>query len=61
MNRFVFTDDAPTKQWMIVNLQEMDFNSCIWRATLIEVYDSEIDTAEELINYPTHTYDYIFE
>jgi hypothetical protein len=58
MNRFIFTDDAPTKQFMIVNLQEMDFVSCQWKATLIETYDSTIDTS--FTDYPPHSFDFLY-
>jgi len=58
MNRFIFTDDAPTKQFMIVNLQEMDFVSCQWKATLMETYDSTIDTS--FTDYPAHSFDFLY-
>ena len=58
MNRFVFVDDAPTKQFMIVNLQELNFVTCQWKATLIEIYDSAIDTDDT--NYPPHTFDFLY-
>jgi hypothetical protein len=58
MNRFIFTDDAPTKQFMIVNLQEIDFVSCQWKATLIETYDSTIDTS--FTDYPPHSFDFLY-
>ena len=58
MNRFIFTDDAPTKQFMIVNLQEMDFVSCQWKATLMETYDSTIDTS--FTDYPPHSFDFLY-
>ena len=58
MNRFIFTDDAPTKQFMIVNLQEIDFVSCQWKATLMETYDSTIDTS--FTDYPPHSFDFLY-
>jgi len=58
MNRFIFTDDAPTKQFMIVNLQEMDFVSCQWKATLMETYDSTIDAS--FTDYPQHSFDFLY-
>jgi len=58
MNRFIFTDDASTKQFMIVNLQEMDFVSCQWKATLMETYDSTIDTS--FTDYPPHSFDFLY-
>ena len=58
MNRFIFTNDAPTKQFMIVNLQEMDFVSCQWKATLMETYDSTIDTS--FTDYPPHSFDFLY-
>lgn len=58
MNRFIFADDAPTKQFMIVNLQEIDFVSCQWKATLLETYDSTIDTS--FTDYPPHSFDFLY-
>ena len=58
LNRFVFTEDAPTKQFMIVNLQEIDFVSCQWKATLLETYDSTIDTS--FTDYPPHSFDFLY-
>lgn len=59
LNRFVFTEDAATKQFMIVNLQELDFVSCQWKATLMEIYDSTIDT--DLTDYPLHSFDFLYQ
>jgi hypothetical protein len=59
MNRFIFSDDAPTKQFMIVNLQEIDFLSCQWKATLIETYDSTLDAT--LTDYPPHSFDFLYQ
>ena len=44
MNTVVFVDDDPNKVYAILNLKEIDFSSCIWSATLLEVYDSEKDS-----------------
>jgi hypothetical protein len=59
MSRFIFYDDAPTKQFMIVNLQEIDFVSCQWKATLIETYDSTLDAT--LTDYPPHSFDFLYQ
>ena len=59
MNRFIFSDDAPDKQFMIVNLQEIDFVSCLWKATLIETYDSTLDA--DLTDYPPHSFDFLYQ
>jgi hypothetical protein len=59
MSRFIFQDDAPTKQFMIVNLQEIDFVSCQWKATLIETYDSTLDAT--LTDYPPHSFDFLYQ
>ncbi len=58
-NKFIFTDDAPTKKWMIVNLSEMDFSTTEWKAQLIEVWDSEIDSNDPA-QYPPHSYGYVY-
>jgi hypothetical protein len=60
MNRFVFVDDAPTKKFMIANLSEMDFMNATWRATLVEVYDSAVDS-EDTANYPPHDFGNIYK
>lgn len=59
-NKFIFTDDAPTKKWMIVNLSEMDFSTTEWKAQLIEVWDDDIDSNDPEL-YPPHTFGNIFE
>lgn len=59
-NKFIFTDDAPTKKWMIVNLSEMDFSTTEWKAQLVEVWDNDIDTNDPN-EYPPHSYGNIFE
>ena len=59
MNRFVFVDDSPTKQFMIMNLQEMDFVAGTLKATLIETLDdSESDDPDD---YPDHKFGYIYQ
>lgn len=60
MNKFVFVDDAPTKVFMILNLQDMDFSQSVWRATLIEVWDSTVDDADP-VGYPDHSFANIYE
>ena len=59
-NRFIFVDDAPTKTWMIGNLEELNFAEGTWKATLIEVWDTELDDADPA-NYPLHTFGNIYE
>jgi hypothetical protein len=59
MNRFVFTDDAPGKQFMILNLKEIDFVAGTMSVTLIETWDSGDD--DNPANYPTHDFGYIYE
>lgn len=59
-NKFIFTDDAPTKKWMIANLSEMDFSTTEWKGQLIEVWDSEIDSNDPA-NYPPHSSGDIYE
>lgn len=43
---FIFVDDLPTKQFMILNLNEIDFNAATWSATLIETFDTDIDDSD---------------
>jgi hypothetical protein len=59
MSRFIFSDDAPGKQFMIVNLQEIDFVSCQWKATLIETFDNTLDAT--LTDYPPHSFDFLYQ
>ncbi len=59
MNRFVFVDDAPDKQFMIVNLSEIDFVAGTVRATLLETWDDADD--EDPDNYPDHSFGYIYQ
>lgn len=60
LNRFVFIDDAPTKRFMIANLQELDMVSGFWRATLLETYDTDLDD-DDPAEYPLHTFGNIYE
>jgi hypothetical protein len=50
MNTIKFVDDDANKVYAILNLKEIDFSSCIWSATLIEVYDSEKDSGTPATN-----------
>ena len=59
-NKFIFTDDAPTKKWMILGLTEMDFSTTQWKANLIEVWDSEIDNNSPEF-YPPHSFGDIYD
>jgi hypothetical protein len=59
-NRFVFTDDAPTKIWMIANLEEMDFADGSWKATLLEIWDTDLDS-EDPADYLPHDYGWIYD
>jgi hypothetical protein len=43
MNTVVFVDDDPNKVYAIVNLNEIDFASATWSATLEEVWDNARD------------------
>lgn len=43
MNTIVFVDDDPDKVYAIVNLNEIDFASATWSATLEEVWDNTRD------------------
>ncbi len=46
INTVKFVDDAPTKIFAITDLKEIDFQSNTWSASLIEIYDTEIDDNE---------------
>lgn len=48
LNTIIFTDDDPSKVYYIANMKEIDFDSCIWQATLIEVFDNDKDPGESL-------------
>jgi len=50
MNTIKFVDDDPNKVYAILNLKEIDFSTCIWSATLLEVYDSEKDSGTPATN-----------
>jgi len=60
LNRIVFVDDAPTKQFMIANLKEIDFAAGKWQATLLETWDSAIDSTDASL-YPPHDFANIYE
>jgi hypothetical protein len=53
-------DDAPTKIFAITNLKEIDFMSCTWSATLMEVFDVTVDSNEPTEN-DVHSFDYYYE
>lgn len=59
MNKFIFTDDAPGKKWMLANLSEMNFMEATWQGQLIEVWDNA--DSNDPANYPPHTYGDIYE
>lgn len=59
MNKFIFTDDAPNKKWMLVNLSEMNFMEATWQGQLIEVWDNA--DSNDPANYPTHSFGDIYE
>ena len=60
VNTLKFVDDAPTKIFAITNLREVDFMSCIWSASLVEVYDTTVD--EDVPgDTDVHTFDYYYE
>lgn len=43
INTVIFVDDDPDKIYYVLNMNEIDFESATWSATLIEVYDSQKD------------------
>lgn len=59
-NKFRFVDDAPTKKFMITNLAEMNFMESSWKANMIEVWDSELDT-QDVGDYPVHSFANIYD
>lgn len=60
INTLKFVDDAPTKIYAITNLREVDFMSCIWSASLVEVYDTTVD--EDVPgDTDVHTFDFYYE
>lgn len=46
INTIKFVDDAPTKIFAITDLREIDFQANTWTASLLEIYDTEIDDNE---------------
>lgn len=44
INTIRFLDDDPNRIYTIANLKEMDFSSSTWSATLVEVFNSDLDT-----------------
>jgi hypothetical protein len=60
LNTIKFVDDAPTKIYMIANLKEIDFMSCTWSATLVEIYDTDVDDNEPT-DLDVHSFDYYYE
>lgn len=59
MNTINFIDDAPVKTFAIANLKEIDFMACIWSATLIEVYDTDVpDDVPDVTD--VHSFNYIY-
>jgi len=60
INTIKFVDDAPTKIFAITNLKEIDFMSCTWSATLIEILDTTIADNEPGAT-DVHTFDYYYE
>lgn len=43
INTIKFSDDDPSKVYAIANLKEIDFSNSVWSATLVEVFNSDID------------------
>jgi len=43
INTFKFVDDDDKKVYWILNLKEIDFSNSTWSATLVEMYDDELD------------------
>lgn len=60
INTIKFVDDAPNKIFAIVNMKEIDFMNCTWNATLVEVFDTQVDDNEP-DSQTTHTFDYYYE
>lgn len=54
INTIKFVQDAPTKIFAISDLKEIDFQTNTWTASLIEIYDTEIDDNEPSASV-THT------
>jgi hypothetical protein len=60
INTIKFVDDAPNKIFAIANLSEIDFMNCTWRATLYEIFDSDVADNEPGAT-DVHTFDYYYE
>jgi hypothetical protein len=60
INTVKFVDDAPTKIFAIANLKQIDFMSCTWNATLMEIFDTSVEDNEPGAT-DVHTFDYYYE
>lgn len=60
INTIKFVDDAPNKIFAIANLSEIDFMNCTWRATLYEIFDTDVADNEPGAT-DVHTFDYYYE
>jgi hypothetical protein len=60
INTLKFVQDAPTKTYAITNLREVDFMSCIWSASLVEVYDTTVEP-DVPGDTDVHTFDFYYE
>jgi hypothetical protein len=60
INTIKFVDDAPNKIFAIANLKQIDFMSCTWNATLMEVFDTTVEDNEPG-DTDVHTFDYYYE
>jgi hypothetical protein len=60
INTIKFVDDAPTKIFAIANLKQIDFMSCTWNATLMEIFDTAVEDNEPGAT-DVHTFDYYYE
>jgi hypothetical protein len=49
INTVKFVDDSPNRVYAIANLKEIDFSSSVWSATLVEVFNSDIDATGGLV------------
>ena len=43
INTIKFVDDDPSRVYGIANLKEIDFSSSVWSATLVELFNSDVD------------------
>jgi hypothetical protein len=60
INTIKFLDDAPNKIFAIANLKQIDFMSCTWNATLMEIFDTSVEDNEPGAT-DVHTFDYYYE